>query len=264
MQPAASRLFIDSTRRDMYPTFSSDGRQIAFQSMRSGWPEIWIADSDGSHQRQITNLRPMSTGPARWSPDGTKLAFHVEMETYARLFLLDLATGRARRLNLPPVIDRMPSWSHDGKWIYFVRRGEAPQIWKVAAEGGVPVQLTKKSGLDPLESFDGRFVFYSKLTGGVWRIPVSGGEEEQVVPDTVSNLGLAYAAARTGIYFVTMPGQSRKETLKYFNFATGQTTSVAELGYTHLALAVSPDEQTVLYSALDHRDSDLMLVENFR
>ena len=77
----------------------------------------------------------------------------------------------------------MPSWSHDGKWIYFESdRTGVFQIWKVPFAGGMPVQVTNNGGADAFESRDGKFVYYTKWEQrGIWRKPVEGGPETLVI-----------------------------------------------------------------------------------
>jgi len=57
------------------PTFSPDGKHIAFLSDRSGVENLWIADADGSHPRAVskdrkTNDRPQIMASPTWTPDG--------------------------------------------------------------------------------------------------------------------------------------------------------------------------------------------------
>ena len=60
-------------------------------------------------------------------------------------------------------INAFPSYSRNGRWIYFVsdRTGEY-QIWKVDQRGNSPVQVTAHGGWFPTESFNGRFLYYVK------------------------------------------------------------------------------------------------------
>ena len=62
-----------------------------------------------------------------------------------------------------PANDGNPSWSHDGRWIYFdSARAGAQQVWKISANGGEAVQITEARGYAPLESPDGKFLYYAK------------------------------------------------------------------------------------------------------
>jgi hypothetical protein len=77
-------------------------------------------------------------------------------------------------------------------------------------------------------------------------------------------LGTAYALGKHGIYFIRPAGQGGGQELAFLDFATSQVASVATIPRSvSLGLALSPDEQLILYSQIDQVGSDLMLVENF-
>jgi Tol biopolymer transport system component len=258
-------LLIGSSRKEWAPSSSPDGQRIAFESSRSGWSEIWIADRDGSHPRQLTNLKGSVASFPRWSPDGRTIVFHSRQKIYATLYTIDVGTSLVRELKYDAVNDIAPSWSHDRKWIYFAsQRTQDLQIWKVPAEGGRAIQMTSKGGNVPIESPDGGFVVYTKQGSGIWRIPVSGGEEQQILPDPVAGAGSAYAPASGGIYFIREVTKGEEPALIFFNSATGQYTTITRIPRpVYLGLAISPNEQTFLYTRIDHASCELMLVENF-
>ena len=131
-----SRL-ISSTKRESLPQFSSDGRKIAFRSLRTGNAEIWVSDSGGTDLVQLTFFCGPLTGTPRWSPDGSQIAFDSRPEGNADIFVVRASGGKPRRMTTDPAEDIVPSWSHDGKWIYFCssRTGER-QIWKMPSTGG--------------------------------------------------------------------------------------------------------------------------------
>ncbi|VDK27393.1 unnamed protein product [Gongylonema pulchrum] len=66
----------DTPGYDAEGAVSPDGRHIVFTSVRSGDPEIWIMNSDGSEPRQLTNETGYDGGPF-FSPDGTKIVFRA-------------------------------------------------------------------------------------------------------------------------------------------------------------------------------------------
>ncbi len=140
---------------------------------------------------------------------------------------------------------------------------EGDQIWRIPAEGGPAKQITTHGGWSPAKSADQKYLFYSKSKhNGIWRISLSGGDEQQVVSN-VAAFGSAYALGKQGIYFISLQGGVGQH-LAFLNFATGQVTSLADIPRPlFLGLTVSPDERILLYSQMDHVNSDLMLVEHF-
>jgi len=113
------------------------------------------------------------------SPDGkhvavTDLRWDMDADTrHTDLWVANVKTGAMQRLTFHPAGDGSPSWSPDGRWVYFTSaRGEEElpprngktQVWKVSIEGGEPVPVTRfKSGVDDYElSRDGRTLYYVK------------------------------------------------------------------------------------------------------
>jgi dipeptidyl aminopeptidase/acylaminoacyl peptidase len=177
--------------------------------------------------------------------------------------------GNLRRITTETSDDVVPSWSRDGRWIYFAsyRSGGDEQVWKVPAEGGEAVQITKKGGFAAFESPDSKFVYYTKFdSSGLWRVPVEGGEEIMVLNQPKAGYWGYWAVADDGIYFVD-PDAKPQAAIEFFSFATSRVTQVGALDkspYKWVAgLAVSPDGRWILYSQIDQIDNNIVLVENF-
>ena len=68
------RQLLPDSSYDYSPQPSPDGRQIVFESERSGSDQIWKCNADGSNPFQLTSLGGNSGSP-RWSPDGKWIAF---------------------------------------------------------------------------------------------------------------------------------------------------------------------------------------------
>lgn len=117
------------------PTPVGGGPQIAFASDRSGEPQIWVMNGDGSELRQITD-EPSGACQPDWSPDGTRIVFTSPCDRYkeeysgSSLFLVTVDTLAVEPMPLPPGGGYDPAWSPDGNQIAFTTpRQNRPNIW---------------------------------------------------------------------------------------------------------------------------------------
>ena len=253
------------------PHFSPDGKRFAFESNGLGFPEIWACDSDGSNCGPLTSLRGTS-GAARWSPDGRYIAFEFRPRERTEIYLLEVGGGPPQLLpTLPGADNGGPSWSRDGKSIYFYsdQGGEPFQLWKVALKGGPPVQITKNGGVFGAESADGLFLYYSKFNlKGIWKMSLQSGEERRIMDQAGTSDWYNWALARNGIYFRDAKDSKNHDpigVIDFFDFATGKTTTVSTEEHPGgVGLAVSADGKSLLYDDKGDLQSSIMLVKNFR
>jgi len=277
--PAVS--LMGSTRLEMNAQFSPDGSRIVFESLRSGTQELWVADADERNALQLTSFGGRRGGTPAWSPDGQSIAFDLRTDDRrADIYVIPARGGEPVRITTDAADDYVPSWSHDGLWIYFgsTRTGRN-EIWKVAPGGGEPVQITKQGGLYGKESVDGRDFYYARtrtFPATIGRVPVAGGEEVTVVQNLAYYAN--YAVARDGIYFESsVPGTSVGSlamftpfsrpgaTIEFLSFATGKISRVLTLDrHAGHGFSLSPDGKTLLFGVVESFTEDLMLVENFR
>jgi Tol biopolymer transport system component/tRNA A-37 threonylcarbamoyl transferase component Bud32 len=257
---------IASTTEESAPQFSPDGKRIAFQSTRSGNPEIWVCDSDGSNLRQLTFSSRWAFNP-QWSPDGHEIALESSLEDYPAIYVVSVEGGRPRRLTTGASTDALPTWSKNGKWIYFVsNRTGTWQLWKMPAGGGQAVQVTKKGGHEAFESPDGKTLYYTKSLedNSLWNVLVDGGEETPVLPRLALGLWGYWSVTTEGIYYYNAATKS----IELFSFATHRITQIAkpEKAPTpdYQGLAISPDGRSILFAQVDEETSKIMLAENLR
>jgi eukaryotic-like serine/threonine-protein kinase len=263
--PAKLSQIVASTLLDTNAQFSPDGKQIVFQSDRSGHSEIWTSASNGLGSMQLTRLSAHSGSP-RWSPDAQSIVFDSSVEGQFEVYVMTASGGKPKRLTNNAALDAVPTWSRDGLWIYFAsdRTGRF-EVWKVSRDGGNPVQVTRKGGFLGIESEDGKSLFYTKVDGtsGLWETPVDGAGEERQIVDQVGFR--AFAVAKEGVYYMSVPQGSGGVPLEFLSFATGKKTTIANTTHrVSQGLSVSSNGQSFLYSQFDQRVADLMLVENFR
>ncbi|HLK67868.1 MAG TPA: protein kinase [Bryobacteraceae bacterium] len=254
--------FLASTRDDVTPDYSADGKKIAFESRRTGSQEIWSVDSAGQNAVQVTNFGGPAVGSPRWSPDGTRIAFDSRKFGKADIFVVSGNGGTATRLTPDDANYALPAWSSDGRWIFCRSdRSGRSEIWKIPADGGTPLPISNNGGADPQHLAGEPWLYYRDQTGIVRTLESGGGTVERMIPQ----FDAFWGPWREGI--VTVDGLD----IRYFRFRDRKSTLLqrlapleSERSLRRPALAVSPDGQWVLLrrTALDR--GDLILVENIQ
>jgi serine/threonine protein kinase len=258
---------IASKRNEHSPQFSPDGKRIAFESDRSGYREIWVASSDGENQIQLSNFRSSYTGSPRWSPDGQHIVFESFATGNGDVYMVGADGGAPQQLTTEPSFDSRPSWSQDRQWIYFrSNRSGSEQIWKIpAAKPYKPaVQITTKGGWEAAESIDGIRLYFTKSAGGLWSMPVNGGEESLVLDSVLPGY---WALAGSGIYFVEELRRNLPA-IQYLGLSSKKPAQIGKierpLYRTAPGLAVTQDGRWIAWEQADREETDVMLLNNFR
>jgi Tol biopolymer transport system component len=263
---------ISSTRGQFVPQYSPDGSRIVFGSNRTGPLEIWLSDAGGGNLMQLSNLGHPSTGTPGWSPDGGKIVFDSRTPTkdgklHADLYVIDVTERVPRKLETGTGEASVPSWSHDGKWIYYCGGGDAGggRIYRVSPAGGQATAVSSTRGYLPKESFDGNTVYFaSSATAGTSLLMASLnpiGTESRVEGMPALSFGGNWTVTRDGVYF--FPADDYP-TLNYYDFATKKFHPVVNLGAVSYGISVSPDGRYILHAKMEAPKRDIMLVDKFR
>jgi hypothetical protein len=209
----------------------------------------------------------MITGESEYF--GGTIAFDATKAGNSDIYAISANGGPVRKITLGPSNNSRPSWSKDGRWIYFGsdRSGDW-EVWKAPAGGGAAIRVTHRGGAEAFESFDGKLVYYAKRgpRDGIWQVPVEGGQETQVLNHGRQSL---WALTERGIYFGEM-SSSALPVLKFYRFATHHVETFREFSKetrfdaSSTTFSVSPDGQWIIYTQLDQSSSDLILMENYR
>lgn len=117
-----SRLTNDRKLADnLSPTYSPDGRTIAFVSSAGGRPQIYAVDADGTNRRLLVPDDYGNAGESQapeWSPDGTKIAFHRDVTGGRQIHVFDVARGTVRAVTSAGR-NEDASWAPDSRHLVF-------------------------------------------------------------------------------------------------------------------------------------------------
>jgi TolB protein len=148
-----------TTEGGYYPTWSPDGKYIAFTRREGDRYAIWIMNSDGKNQTRLTyGVEP------DWSPDGKKIVFTsdswprkigvINLDGSGLIWLTEPPTIAFRDGTSGPATDGFPRWSPDGKKIAFVsNRSGNFDIYIMNADGSEITRLTNNPADDSYPSW---------------------------------------------------------------------------------------------------------------
>ncbi len=126
----------------MSPTWSPDGKKIAYVSFENKHPAIFIQDLRTQRRYRMTAFKGINGAPA-WSPDGRKMAMTLSKDGNSEIYVMNLVNKKLTRLTYHRAIDTEASWSPDGKSLIFTSdRGGKPQIYQISAQGGKAHRIT--------------------------------------------------------------------------------------------------------------------------
>jgi len=148
---------------DEYPSWSPDGKKIAFWSIRGKKSncDIYVMNADGSGQRQLTNSS-WNLLPS-WSPDSNKIAFNSIRDGNNDIYVMNADGSEQVRSTNDPAIDDYPCWSPDGTKIVFQsNRDGNPDIYVMKADGSGQSNLSNHPARDdcPFWSPDGKKIAF--------------------------------------------------------------------------------------------------------
>jgi Tol biopolymer transport system component len=265
---------ISSSRRDDAAYYSPDGSHIAFLSNRTGPMEIWIAQADGKDPMQLTTAPEWAdVCDPQWSPDGGKIAYcaRPKADGAKKIFVVSSSGGAPQALTTDSAPDVSPTWSRDGRWIYFASdRGGALgwNTWKVASSGGSATQVTQSGGLFALESPDGKWLYFTVASGVLRRMRVDGGEETDYVRDlggpSMGQELSRFVVTGKGVYYLAAGADQRSALIRFIGHAGGESKILGSIPRRPSAgLSLSPDGRLLLYSQYDQSTAEILVVDNF-
>jgi TolB protein len=125
------RTVLTSSQPLMSPTWSPDGKSIAYVSFEEGNSIVYLHTLATGERKILTNFAGINGAPS-FSPDGTKLALVLTLSGMPNIYIKDLSSGNLKRVTKDEAIDTEPVWLPDGKsLLYTSDRGGSPQIYQI-------------------------------------------------------------------------------------------------------------------------------------
>ncbi|MEP6946711.1 MAG: winged helix-turn-helix domain-containing protein [Acidobacteriota bacterium] len=177
---SGKRQLVSSDANNVYPSLSSDGRFLVFQSNRSRKNAIWMAAIDGSELKQVTN-DGIAAQP-HLSPDGRWIVYVSNTETAGEMWRIPTNGGE------PLKLAEKASWpriSPDSRFIACGYDAGGIKLAILSIDGGEPIKLFDLPRLANLRlganwTPDGKAITYRDWTNGIWRQDLSGGEPQRL------------------------------------------------------------------------------------
>jgi Tol biopolymer transport system component/imidazolonepropionase-like amidohydrolase len=222
---AATRI-TDIVNDARQPSWSPDGKWIAFFAYRDGGYDLWAIAPDGTQQHKLTWGAFDDREPA-WSHDGTRVAFSSDrgspLGSDYNIWTLDLRSGALTQVTKDPSDDFMPSWSPDDKEIAFAStRDDQQAAWAINLASGAErkVGTPTRGRVDaPSWGGDGDLVYHVTTGGG--RGAAGGGPESssyqiggKVISGTENVFAFRAAWASPTTFYYVSDGKIRKRDTK--------------------------------------------------
>lgn len=230
------RITINRTM-NLTPSWSPDGRSIAYTSYRSGGADILISNIFAGTMESPTKGIGQNYLPV-FSPDGTRIAFTSNRDGNNEIYVMNRDGSNVTRLTNNPAIDVTPTWSPNGSQIAFTseRRGQ-PQIFVVNADGTGLRQISFESYADRPTWSPPPYneIAFAARTGPGFDIKILGigtGETRQITFGEGSNESPAWApngrhlafmstrAGRSQVFTVDRDGRNLRQVTKDGNNTT--------------------------------------------
>jgi TolB protein len=179
------------------PSFTPDGKQIVFaQSVNGRGVQIFIANTDGSNQRNLTGIATTDVEPKVNPKTAAQIVFVSGRAGHQQIYSMNMDGADVERISDGTGEAANPSWHPNGQFIAFAwTRGYAAGAWNIFVMNVATrnyVQLTQDAGRNenPVWAPDGRHIVFMSTRSGrpqIWSMPADGSQTPRQLTTEGSN-----------------------------------------------------------------------------
>jgi TolB protein len=166
---------LNSTDPIMSPSWSKDGRHLAYVSFEKQHAAVYVQDV-ATGARHLISEYPGINGAPAWSPDGKKLALVLSKTGSPNIYLMDIASRQLTALTNDYYINTEPAFSPNGRSIVFTsnRGGSHPQIYQMDLASRAISRVTYEGKYNARASYtsDGNHIIVLNQESGLYNIGI--------------------------------------------------------------------------------------------
>src|SRR5579871_3569106 len=202
------------------PTYSPNGKWIAYVSNRSGNAELYLHSLEDGHEVQLTHMGARINSYT-WAPDGHAIAFAGDRYGNYDIYTVDVPSGAVKRLTSDILNEVSPTWMPDSRRVVFVQLDDRwlnHEIFQADAIGsGAPRSIVKDTSFfdyeeggmfgTPQVSPDGSTLLFRSHRSGwlnYWAVPASGGTPRQVSAESADQTGARWSPDGKSILYLAL------------------------------------------------------------
>lgn len=258
--------FQGSSQRERYPEFGG-GEELFFLSDRSGFREVWSADSPTASAVQWTQWESGYIWRPSWSRAAGLLAYCLEIDGKLTAWVQDQPMGGQKQLTPDGAMDDDIAWSLDGRRLYTTSPDRNPQgraLYALSLEGGSAELLAVGNGRPLGENPEtGELLIRVHEAGNNYlkALNLASGESRDIALDASHRH--SFAPGPDGIYFVAVSDLGAE--IRKWSYAGESETSLLTLeNEPENGLAVDDSGKTVALAFINVLRGDLILAEGLQ
>ena len=263
------------TRQIGRPTWSPDGKSVAFISNMSGRNNLWVVPADGGWPVQLTISDQRQSSPA-WSPDGKWIAYQSDFDGDEQwdIFLVSPKTGKVVNLTQTREIAELnPTWSPDGRYLAYEVKPKTSAAYEIDIYDMVMREVKHitantpqdKRNSSPIWSKDGKYIIYTQeqakgTDSNIFIAEVATSKSTLLTPHEGEQLYLANDVSSDGKKaLLTSNAANGYDNIGLLDIATKKISWLTKDRWEIRGGEFSPDGKHIVFSANVDGNEDIYL-----